>query len=51
MVPAAFSCVASSAAVSGPPPTIRPSTLFARLCRMLSLVLTLKPATMGLRWF
>jgi hypothetical protein len=30
-----------------PPPTIRPSTLDDRLCRMVSLVLTLLPATMA----
>ncbi len=30
-----------------PPPTIRPSTLLARLCRIVNLVLTLEPATMA----
>ena len=38
---------ASRKVLAMPPPTIRPSTFFARLCRMLSLVLTLEPATMA----
>ena len=38
---------ASRKVLAMPPPTTRPSTFFARLCRMVSLVLTLEPATMA----
>ena len=38
---------ASKKVLAMPPPTIRPSTFFERLCRMLSLVETLLPATIA----
>ena len=38
---------ASRKVLAMPPPTIRPSTFFERLCRIVSLVLTLEPATMA----
>ena len=42
-----FKPAASMKVLAMPPPTTRPSTFFARLCRMVSLVLTLLPATMA----
>ncbi|MNY49730.1 hypothetical protein D3C86_1851830 [compost metagenome] len=44
-----FRPAASMKVLAMPPPTIRPSTFLARACRMVSLVLTLLPATMAIR--
>ncbi len=44
-----LSPAASIKVLAMPPPTISPSTLSARLCKMVSLVDTLLPATMAIR--